>query len=84
MPNPANNDQYFVSTRGQAPRASFADILLAGLAPDGGLYLPEVWPQVSASDQAAFAKAPYIETARQILSLFAGGSFTPDEITDDI
>ena len=79
-----NNDQYFVSTRGQAPRASFADILLAGLAPDGGLNLPEVWPQVGAADQAAFAKAPYIETARLILSLFAGGSFTPDEITDDI
>ena len=84
MSNPANNDQYFVSTRGQAPRTSFADILLAGLAPDGGLYLPEVWPQVDAASQAAFAKAPYIETARQILSLFAGGSFTPDEITDDI
>ncbi len=75
---------FFVSTRGEAPKAGFADILLAGLAPDGGLYLPEVWPQIGAADQAALAGTSYIETARQILSLFAGGSFAPDEITDDV
>ena len=82
--NPPNNDQYFVSTRGRAPKASYAEILLAGLAPDGGLYLPEVWPLVSAADRAAFAKAPYIEVARSILSRFAAGSFSPDEIADDL
>ena len=79
-----NKDPHFVSTRGRAPSAGFANILLAGLAPDGGLYLPEAWPQVSPADRAAFAKAPYVEVARQILSLFAGGSFTSDEITDDV
>ena len=35
----------FISTRGSAPPASFSDVLLAGLAPDGGLYLPQNWPQ---------------------------------------
>ena len=79
-----NNDQHFVSTRGLAPSAGFADILLAGLAPDGGLYLPAAWPQVSPAAQAAFAGAPYTEVARQILSLFAGGSFTPGEIAADV
>ena len=39
----------FISTRGMAPRTSFSDVLLAGLAPDGGLYLPESWPQISGS-----------------------------------
>ncbi len=37
----------FISTRGQAAPASFSEVLLAGLAPDGGLYLPEGWPQFS-------------------------------------
>ena len=35
------NSHTFLSTRGHAPAASFADVLLAGLAPDGGLYLPQ-------------------------------------------
>ena len=43
----------FISTRGEAPQASFADVLLAGLAPDGGLYLPAAWPQFSAAEIAA-------------------------------
>ncbi len=73
-----------ISTRGKSPRASFADVLLAGLAPDGGLYLPEFWPQISASQTASFAKSRYVDVARQILTRFAGGSFTPDEITADI
>lgn len=74
----------YISTRGGAPAASFESVLLAGLAPDGGLYLPEFWPQVSTADRAAFGKASYIEVARQILSRFAGGSFAPDEITEDV
>ena len=40
----------FSSTRGEAPQLGFADVLLAGLARDGGLYLPDAWPQFSADD----------------------------------
>src|SRR5476651_2814576 len=74
----------FISTRGQAPRASFSDVLLAGLAPDGGLYLPEFWPQISASQIAGFAKQPYNDVAREILTCFAGASFAPEELAADI
>ena len=45
----------YLSTRGQSPLQSFADMLLAGLAPDGGLYLPEAWPRFAAAEIAAFA-----------------------------
>ena len=38
----------YVSTRGQAPASEFADVLLTGLAPDGGLYVPESWPTLPA------------------------------------
>ncbi|NWG39875.1 MAG: hypothetical protein HXY27_07915, partial [Hydrogenophilaceae bacterium] len=37
----------YISTRGQSPKAGFTDILLGGLAPDGGLYLPESYPHFS-------------------------------------
>ncbi len=74
----------FISTRGQSPRASFSDVLLAGLAPDGGLYLPESWPQLSAAQIAAFAGKPYQAVAYEVLSRFAGESFTPDELKADI
>ena len=40
----------YISTRGQAPALGFDDVLLAGLARDGGLYVPERWPAMSAGD----------------------------------
>ena len=72
-----------ISTRGKAPKASFSDVLLAGLAPDGGLYLPEFWPQFSAEKIASFGKRVYSDTAREILGSFAGDSFTEAEIASD-
>lgn len=60
----------YISTRGQAPAQQFCDILLAGLAPDGGLYLPEYYPQVSAADLARWRHLPYAELAFEILSRF--------------
>jgi threonine synthase len=74
----------FISTRGTAPPASFSDVLLAGLAPDGGLYLPESWPQFSAAQIAAFAGKPYQAVAYEVLSRFAGVSFTEAELKADI
>lgn len=70
----------FISTRGAAPPASFADVLLAGLAPDGGLYLPEQWPYFSSAEVAAFRDLPWNEAAFRILSRFTDGSFAEDEL----
>jgi threonine synthase len=49
---------HFISTRGQTPALSFSDAVATGLAPDGGLFLPESLPQFSATDLAKFAFAP--------------------------
>jgi threonine synthase len=70
----------FISTRGAAPPTSFSDVLLAGLAPDGGLYLPESWPQFSASEIAAFKSARYQDVVFRILSRFTAGSFSDAEL----
>ncbi len=60
----------YISTRGQSPAESFCDILLGGLAPDGGLYLPESYPQV-ADQLDEWRGLSYAELAFRILSLFA-------------
>ena len=59
----------YISTRGQSPAQTFSDILLGGLAPDGGLYLPESYPQV-ADRLAAWRRLSYAELAFEILSLY--------------
>ena len=74
----------YVSTRGQAPPQSFDDVLLAGLASDGGLFLPEAWPQLSPAEIAAFAGKPYTEAATAILSRFTGDAFAPADLRADI
>jgi threonine synthase len=74
----------YLSTRGAAPLQSFSDMLLAGLAPDGGLYLPDAWPRFTAAEIAAFAAQPYTATANAILSRLVGDSFSPDELAADI
>jgi threonine synthase len=61
----------YVSTRGQSPTLSFSEILLGGLAPDGGLYLPETYPHFDAADLAAMRKMDYRELAFAILSRLA-------------
>ena len=60
----------FVSTRGEAPVLGFSDAVLSGLAPDGGLYVPEIWPQISPGEIAAFAGKPYADVAFDIISRF--------------
>ena len=60
----------YISTRGRAPAQSFCDILLGGLAPDGGLYLPEAYPHVGAAELDAWRTLPYHELAYEILSRF--------------
>ena len=60
----------YLSTRGDSTPRSFSEILLEGLAPDGGLYLPEHYPQVTAQTLAAWRGLPYHELAYEILSLY--------------
>jgi len=74
----------YLSTRGQSPLQSFADMLLAGLAPDGGLYLPESWPHFSAAEMAAFGTQPYAEAARIIIGRLTGDSFSNEDLAADI
>jgi threonine synthase len=59
-------------------------VLLAGLAPDGGLYMPQAWPQLSAADGPGLMTQSYADAARAILTAFARGSFTEEEIAADV
>lgn len=61
----------YISTRGQSPAQSFSEILLGGLAPDGGLYLPESYPQLTDADLTAMRAMNYRELAFAVLSRFA-------------
>jgi threonine synthase len=61
-----------VSTRGEAPPLGFADVMLAGLARDGGLYVPDVWPALEPQTVAGFSGRPYAEVATDIVRRFVG------------
>lgn len=58
----------YISTRGQSPALTFSEILLGGLAPDGGLYLPESYPQFSDADLSAMRNMNYRDLAFAVLS----------------
>jgi len=64
----------YVSTRGRAPELGFDDVLLTGLAEDGGLYVPAQWPQLSKADIAALAGLDYPALAARIMAPFVAGS----------
>jgi threonine synthase len=61
----------YISTRGLAPAQSFSQILLGGLAPDGGLYLPASYPQVSSAELDAWRSLSYADLAFEVLKKFA-------------
>ena len=67
----------YLSTRGTAPRLGFDGVLLAGLARDGGLYLPESLPRLDSAAIAALAGRPYAEVAEQLIAPFTGDCFAP-------
>ena len=68
------------STRGAATPLDFRAVTLAGLAPDGGLYLPQHWPQFTPDDIAALAGCDYAETAARVLAPFVGDSIDADDL----
>ncbi len=61
----------YISTRGNSPAKTFTEILLGGLAPDGGLYLPEQYPQVTRAELDAWRNLSYADLAFSVLSKFA-------------
>lgn len=63
----------YVSTRGEAPALGFSDAVLAGLARDGGLYVPQDWPNFSAADIRAMRSLSYADLAVRVLTPFLGG-----------
>ena len=67
----------YVSTRGGAPALDFVEVMLAGLARDGGLYVPETWPSVMNGAMAGFAGRPYAEIALEVIRPFVGSAI-PD------
>src|ERR1700743_1091049 len=84
----AESSLRYISTRhgsvplengGNPAPLSFEEVMLAGLARDGGLYLPESWPQVSKAEIAALKGKPYVEVAYQVMRPFVGDTF--DEAT---
>jgi len=68
----------YVSTRGQAPELGFADVLLAGLARDGGLYVPSSWPSITVGDLERFSSMPYADVAAEVMWPFVEGSIDRD------
>lgn len=70
----------YISTRGSAPTLDFRAATLAGLASDGGLYLPARWPQMAADEIRALAGLDYVETAVRVMGPFVAGVLSEDEL----
>jgi threonine synthase len=70
----------YVSTRGEAPTLGFCDVMLTGLARDGGLYVPEAWPQLAPETIASFFGRPYWEVAVDVIRPFIGGEIADAEL----
>jgi len=70
----------YISTRGEAPVLGFCDVMLTGLARDGGLYVPETWPQVAPDTIAGFFGRPYWEVAVDVVKPFVGGEIPDAEL----
>ncbi|HKM88122.1 MAG TPA: threonine synthase [Xanthobacteraceae bacterium] len=69
-----------VSTRGEAPPLGFAEAMLVGLAHDGGLYVPEVWPRLELQTIMSFAGRPYAEVAVEIIRRFVDDSVSDADL----
>ena len=68
---------HYISTRGRAPVRDFAGVLLAGLAEDGGLYMPQSWPRFSHDEWRAMRGLPYAELAARVMQPFVADAIAP-------
>ena len=72
----------YISTRGQAPALSFDEVLLTGLARDGGLYVPESWPQFSEAELKRMARLSYPDLAVAVMRPFMAGSAAEERLPE--
>ena len=72
----------YISTRGTAPSLSFDEVLLTGLARDGGLYLPESWPRFSKADLERMARLSYQDLAVEVMRPFLAGSAAEERLPE--
>jgi threonine synthase len=72
----------YISTRGSAPALDFEGATLAGLAGDGGLYVPREWPRFTEGEIAAMAGLPYAELAARIMQPFVGDCLTQERLRE--
>ena len=70
----------YISTRGGGQPKSFEDVILTGLAPDGGLYVPEQLPQFSRQEIASWSSLSYQELALKIISPFVDGAIPEHDL----
>ena len=70
----------YISTRGDAPALNFEEVLLAGLASDGGLYVPDELPRFDTDEIAAMAALDYVELAERIVTPFIGDCVPQDDL----
>jgi len=74
----------FISTRKNAPELDFEDVIITGLASDGGLYVPQTWPQLSPDQIRAFAAMPYRDVAYEVMAPFVGDAIEEGVFRDII
>jgi threonine synthase len=70
----------YISTRGEAPELGFCDVMLTGLARDGGLYVPQAWPRLSPETIGGFFGRPYWEVAVDVIRPFVGGEISDADL----
>ena len=70
----------YISTRGSAPALGFEDVTLAGLASDGGLYVPREWPKLTREEIASLAGKSYVDTAVAVMRPFVAGALDDSEL----
>jgi threonine synthase len=75
-----NDALNYISTRGEAPPLGFEDVVLAGLARDGGLYVPQAWPTLTPETIASFAGMPFADVAVEVIHPFTGGAISREEL----
>lgn len=75
---------YYLSTRGGSPKITFDEAALRGLAPDGGLYMPETWPSFSDADFEKMQGLGYADVAKRIITPFMGNALSQDKLGDII
>ena len=70
----------YVSTRGEAPELGFEDVLLTGLARDGGLYVPAEWPQIGGDELRSLRGSDYCTVAHRVIAPYVGDAIADDDL----